>query len=426
MTSTTTETTSTLDGYFKKVYGKKPVDLIPNGVKLMKSVPFRDAEKTGDSFNFPVVLQYPQSVTYAAAADGAFALNAIVAGQSKNASVDGSQMLIRAAMDYETAKKATGGERSFVKGTRNIVEAMVSNAMNRLECQGFYGRSSIGTVSSMTDGSGSSVITITTASFAPHIWSGAVGARLALYNSTSGVAGHSSNALYITSVDIANKTINVTGNSTEITAAVAVGTSGSGVSIYFASAYGKEFYGVDKILTNATTLFGIDAATYPLWTGSSYSAASADLTLKKVEMAAAVGASKGGLDSDAELFISFATWANSITDQAALRSYDSSYSRKLVNGGDALEIWGINGKIDIIPSGFVKEGEGFLLPKGEIFRVGATDLTFELPGQSGQEDDRFFMALEGYAGFEIRAFSHQAICMKKPAQGVKITNIVNS
>jgi hypothetical protein len=85
-----------------------------------------------------------------------------------------------------------------------------------------------------------------------------------------------------------------------------------------------------------------------------------------------------------------------------------------------------NGKIDIIPSGYVKEGEAFLMPDTGVLRIGATDLTFNIPGQNGKDDERFFFPMANYAGFELRAFSHQAFAIKHPAKCVKLTNIVNS
>jgi len=425
MASTTSETETTLNGNFKKVYmkGEGIINLIPKGIKFIKKVKFREADKLGEDFNFPVKVQHPQSVTYAAPADGAFALADIVTGQTRNAQVDGSQMLIRDGMDYESAKKAAqGGEKAFVKSTRYMVESMVEQASKRLEIQAFYGGSGIGLgkISSITSvGSGTEDIVITTATWAPHIWSGMIGARLNVYNSSSSVAGVA-NSLYISAVDVASKELTVVGDITELSAITA------GYDIYFATAYAKDFAGVDKIITNTGTLFGINAATYDLWTGSSYSCGSADLTLKKIERGAAVACGKGGLDDDATCWVSLTTWANSISDQAALRVYDSSYKKTYVNGAEALEIYGVNGKITIMPTGYVKEGEAFMIPDNSCFRIGATDLTFKLPGQGGKDDERFFFPMAGYAGFELRAYSHQAIAMKKPAQALKFTGIVNS
>ena len=424
MASATSETEATLNGNFKKIYGKDGItNLIPKGIKLIKRVKFRESEKIGEDFNFPVKVQHPQSVTYAAAGDGAFALKDIVTGQTRNARVDGSQMLIRDGMDYETSKKASsGGAQAFVKATRYMVESMVEQASKRLEIQAFYGGTGIGLgkVSSITSvGAGTEDVVITDATFAPHIWSGMIGARLAIYNSTSSVAGVA-NDLYISVVDIENKTITVVGNVTELGNVVA------GYDFYFASAYGKDFAGLDKIITNDGTLFGIDASTYDLWAGSSYACGSADLTLKKIERGAALACGKGGLDDDATCWVSLTTWANSISDQAALRVYDKTYKKTFVNGAEALEVYGVNGKITIMPSGYVKEGEAFLTPDNSCFRIGATDLTFKLPGQGGKEDERFFFPMAGYAGFELRAYSHQAMAMKKPAQALKFTGIVNS
>jgi hypothetical protein len=422
--ATTPEYVTTLNGLFKMVYANEITNLIPDGVKALKMYKFSEADRIGNKFNFPVKVTHPQSVTYAAAGDGAFALNDIVAGQSKNAEVDGAQLLLRDAMDYEAAAKASeGGQRAFMKATRFMVEGMIEQAAKRLEIDLFYGRSTMGIIESETDlGSGTHSIVLTAASFAPHFWSGMEGARIMVYanDASTGHAGHSSNDLYITSVDITNRTLTLAGDNTELDAVVATDY------IYFKGAKSKSYYGIDYILTNTSTLFGIDASAYPLWAGSSYSAGSAAFSLSKIEAACAQAAGKGGLDGEASCWVSLSTWANLCSDMAALRMFDGSYGKQGVNGFESIKFFAVNGPVEVIPSGYIKGGDAFILPKSGIMRIGATDMTFNIPGQANESDERFFFPIANYAGFELRLFSHQALVIKTPAKCVKITNIVNS
>jgi hypothetical protein len=57
----------------------------------------------------------------------------------------------------------------------------------------------------------------------------------------------------------------------------------------------------------------------------------------------------------------------------------------------------------------------------EWSRIGSTDVTFKRPGKG----DEFFRDLENSAGYELRAYSDQALFCAKPAVNVMITNIVN-
>ena len=57
-------------------------------------------------------------------------------------------------------------------------------------------------------------------------------------------------------------------------------------------------------------------------------------------------------------------------------------------------------------------------------RVGSTDITFKLPGQ--EYEDRFFRELTDRAGFELRAYTDQALFCEAPGKLVLIEDIVNS
>lgn len=50
-------TLDTLNGLFKKVYADKLEDIIPDGMKLMKMIPFSKSEgRIGDSYNQPCLV----------------------------------------------------------------------------------------------------------------------------------------------------------------------------------------------------------------------------------------------------------------------------------------------------------------------------------------------------------------------------------
>src|SRR6185295_7167211 len=103
----------------------------------------------------------------------------------------------------------------------------------------------------------------------------------------------------VTSVDLDNLTVTVN--------LLPAGTTGTDV-IWHKGAYGNEFAGVHKILTNTGTLFNISATSYSLWKGNTYSAASAALSLAKIERAIAQAVNKG-LDTDVTVFVNPRTWA---------------------------------------------------------------------------------------------------------------------
>jgi hypothetical protein len=60
-----------------------------------------------------------------------------------------------------------------------------------------------------------------------------------------------------------------------------------------------------------------------------------------------------------------------------------------------------------------------MVPKEGGARIGASDVTFKLPGYG--ED--LFIQLPTAAGVALRAFSHQGFFFNKPAHMVRLTSI---
>ncbi len=397
-------TTSTMDGLFKTLYGDSQINLVPESNVLLNLIKFRESEKLGKDYKVPVTLANEQGATYLAAGDGVTTLNDSIAMTSKEAVVNGAQLIMRGALDMESASKAAAqGPKAFKDATQLLVENLTDSASKRLELMFLYGRSGLATVSSLS----SQVITLTTASFAEGIWAGMEGAVIDVYTSGGSVrqAG-----LVISSVDLDARTITVTGTTTGIVSTDVV---------YFKGAYGKECYGLDAIITNSSSLFGIDASAYALWKGSSYSAGSAALTMTKVLSAVSKAIGKGGLNEEVICLVNPKTWNNLNSDQAALRMYGDEKS-EAKNGFEAITYRGPNGKISVIAHSYIKEGEAFIFPPKKVKRVGSQDLSFVNP--TGQ----VFMQVPDKNAYECRIYGNQSIFVECPAKCVKITSIVNS
>jgi hypothetical protein len=181
--------------------------------------------------------------------------------------------------------------------------------------------------------------------------------------------------------------------------------------------------GVHKILTNTGSLFGISAATYTLWKASTYAAGSAALTQAKIGAAIAQAVAKG-LDEELLLLVNPKTWNNLLTDQAALaRHTGKDIKGGVSNGAQAIELFSQNGKVTIEPSIYVKEGMAFGLCVDNWQRIGASDVTFNTPGAASGE---VFFHLPTKAGFEVRAYTNQAVFCEAPGKNFIITGITNS
>jgi len=495
-------TLTTLNGFYKQIYGDSLINLIPESAKFIKEVPFERRKKLGDHYNVPVVLQAEQGFTYNDGDGTAFALNGALAMGTRNAKVRGAEKVLQSQISYKAAAAATSNKEAFADATSTLFENMVESMSNRLELSSFYGGSSLGNGSgSGTNGSSlgattfqqvTTTITVTTANnhglivgdtvlfkddvgsvtatsgtlvtvptaktftmacssgttaaltactispfvkrssttawyyidrsqWSTGLWAGKVGAELQFYkdDDTTLISSSTDAVFTISSIDPVYKRIGLTGSATGVTALIGVVKADfdGGIYVYFNASKGKDFLGIDKIITTSGTLFDIVNTTYTLFKGNEYTASGA-LSLSQI-IAATENAVAQGLMEDVCAYVPISAWNTLAATESGLRRYDSSYKNSIAeNGIQKLAFYGANGKIEIEPHPIVKAGEVFIIPKKQFIRVGSTDVTFQTPGMDSTE---IFLQLPSNAGYEVRAYADQALLCMAPAKCTKVT-----
>lgn len=416
------ETQTTLTGLFKDVYEDKIVNLVPESSVNQKRIKFVENDKReGRMLHQPVLLSLPSGLTFGV---GAVALNNPIASTMGDAQIQGAGMTLADRITYDVAAKAaSGGVRAFVEATELIVDALTQSMSKFIEIELMWGNSATGTLGQATTATSGTAttctITIDTAEWATGIWSGLENMAIDLYITSGTVKVNAVTALTVTAVNPGTRVVSLLGNAADITAVVA--NNGTAQQIYPYLAVGNEMNGFYNILTNTGNLFNINAGTYALWQANTYSAVSSALNFGKIQSGVALATARG-LIEDVTVEINPTTYANVVTSQAGARRYDSSYKNKEAeNGMQSLTFWGPNGKIELVPHIFMKQGYGFVLPMKRCQRTGATDLTFTLPGMPGE----FFLQLPGYTAYELRCYTLQAAFLQTPAKAVLINNIVN-
>ena len=411
-------TIDTLNGLFKDVYADRGVvDLIPDSLILLNRIPFSQKEALGNEFVQPVVLQMEHGVTFHGSEDVLNDLNDAVAGRVLDARIKGAGITLRSVLSYTAASRAMkDGRASFESATKYLVGNMLKSASKKLEIELMYGQVGYGVVGSVahTAPATTATVVIPAAEWAPGIWGGAEGMKIDFYDVTLATKRNALD-ITVTSVSFETRTIGLSGASADLAAIVATDV------IFHKGAQGNEFAGVHKILSNTATLFGISATTYALWTGNVFSSSSQALSFQKLQDAVARGVEKG-LDSDVMVIVNPKTWADLLTEQAALRRYDQSYSPAGKEAGSkGIKFHGQNGMIEIVPSIYCKEGYAYVLDESTFSRVGSTEITFKRPGQEGN----FFLDRPNQNAYELRLMSDQALFCHAPARSVLITDIVN-
>lgn len=415
------ETQTTLTGLFKDVYEDKVVNLVPESSVLQKRIKFVENDKReGRILHQPVLLALPSGLTFGV---GAVALNNPIASTMGDAQISGAGMTLADRITYDVAAKAAaGGTRAFVEATELIVDALTQSMSKFIEIELMWGASTLGTLgqSSVNTGSGTTgTFTIDAAEWATGIWGGLENMSIDVYSTSGTVKINTVAAIVITAVNPSTRVISYSGNASDVTAIGAL--SSTALQLYPYLAVGNEMSGFYNILSNVGSLFNINAGTYALWQANTYSFGSTAANFGKIQSEVALATARG-LMEDVAVFVNPTTFANIVTSQAGARRYDSSYKNKeMENGTQGLTFWGPNGKIELVPHIFMKQGYNFVLPLKRCQRTGATDLTFTLPGMPGE----FFLQLPGYTAYELRCYTLQAAFLNSPYKGVLGTGIVN-
>lgn len=419
-------TPSQASGIFKERYAPNVVDAIPENNHILKRVTYDKALAVGNKFHIPVVLSDEAGFTHASNNAGDYALNGAISFQTQDAQVSPSQITLVSRISYDAFTQSLASEAAFERLSKMLFERMVSATSKRLEILMIYGGSGVGqTSSSSNQSSTKTIVQVTTATWADGIWSGSKNQTVNFYNGASIVSSGADAVFTIFAVDPVNRKLTITGTTTGISA-LDTAASGNTLDIYYQGAKGNEMVGLNQILTNtSSTLFNIDASQWDLWAGNTYSASSGPLTFSKLQNAIAVAVGRG-LDEKVVVLVNHKTWANLLTDQAAVRRFDSSYSKsKAEAGSESLVFYSQNGPMEVLSHPCVKEGEAFVLPLDRVRRIGAgtSDMMF-MPQSASNEE--YFQYVPGFNSYEIRLYSNQAIIDELPARAVKITNIVNS
>lgn len=417
-------TITTMNGYYKKVYGQLD-EVIPASSVLYDTVDFEQAEKIGDSYNFPVLLTLENGFTVNGTSGAVVTLRDAAAAQMKEASIQGVELIGRAQISYVTAARATAsGPAAFGKAWGQVLTNLRVSHMKRLELMLLYGQLGLGTVESIT---GTTQVTITEAAWSPAIWIGlassTTGAIFEFWSSTGTADLHGDTAGHrLTAVSNSTRTLTFSGDITTGTTVAAndvIYFQGARGSDATASADYNECVGLMKIAQNTGTLFGISASTYDIWGGNVVSSFGA-LTMGKLLDAISQAVDRG-LDEGVILGLCPKAFEILNADLSNDRQFDGSYSReKAENGSQKIVFNGQMGSVVIKVMPFLKRGDAVAFPSSQLKLVGSCDVGMGVPGTDGSD---VFFHLPTQNAVEARSFSDLALICLAPARTVAITGI---
>ena len=429
---------TTISGLFKRKYGNLS-DLLPKGFPLLEMAGFTAAGKAGESLQVAVQLSHENGISLAGSAGDVINFNDAQSGIVKQAKFVPAEMFLSTGIVTSALARAASSEQSFEMATKNRVAANLKSHMRFTEHLCYYGQDDygVGRVSylggdfrgiTFTAGAGtlggviltagvnttSKNIMISPEDIASGLFIGAEGLEIEQIVTAGGaIAGAGAAKGKIVAVDIRNGIIKV-----DFTPVAATGVGSHHLKLKGQSS-ALDMIGAKKILANTGSLFDIDAAVYSMWAGNSKAIVGKLTFAKLVDVIEA--ACDMGLDRDVEVHVPFESWGDLLQEQAALRSYDSSYdASKAENGAKKIEFHFVNGLIRVVPSRFVRRSEAFVFAVGDWSRIGASDIGLKVPGS---DDGDLITPPISSNVYVFRSYSNQQIMCAAPRRSILLTGI---
>jgi hypothetical protein len=422
---------STRDGVFKQVFGDF-VDAVPDWAILSNDIKFQERARVGKNYIFPVRVRRTHGITLESGATSltAFALNDVKTGQTDQAEIDGSILLGRESFAYKAVAAAMdSGKHAFVDVFADGVEDLFNTSGYYLEAFLRYGQTSWGAFAEAGPNATTATLDVSAASCAPGLLAQLEGAYIDVYSDTTfGTKRNSNDPIEVTGFDWDPDTgvgaLSLAGTAADIDA-IAVGDIFVPRGAY--SSGHKTFAGLDAIMSNTGTLFGISAATYPVWAGTTYDCGTAQATFAKlIKACVSIGTRCKPMKETLKAYVSPMTWTDLNNNIAALRRFaDSTKGSADLGTGRITYYSNVGSSIEIVSDPLMKGGEGYVGFPSVAVRGGVSEPTFDLGKQTGQ-NDRFLLELASNAGFEIRCMWDQFLILKQPKAFVKLTGIVNA
>jgi hypothetical protein len=425
-------TVSTANGLAKRVNGKLH-NLIPSkNLKLLNRLKFDQSDKLGSEFYEDICLTMEHGFTYGGSSGARRTLNSSEVAEYQPAYASPNSIHFRSEVTLELMSRASSkGEQAF----EQYIAAMSMNSRKafdkRLEIAMNRGGSSIGDASSATTTSTTSIIQITTKTWAPHVWIGMRNCPLEAY-STNTLLNINAD-LNVTKVDIKNKRITVVGNATDTALLQSTGT----FSLYFKGAKNNgsagtlDGTGMRNIANlSSGSYLNISADTYAdVWSGTqvTWDQSTTDFTWTVLASGMEEAAGRGFM-GDAVVQVPFNVWNTLNSSLDALRVMDSSYTPskgEMGHKADSISYNTITGRVTVEPSGFQPYGEVVVYPDNPdsedeqplARRIGSSNVTFDYPGRGGE----MFKLKEDTNTVEWRAFSDQVLWLPAPRNTILFT-----
>ena len=442
--ASTNESLATLAGTLKVVYGKELVEVLPDAAIMQKKHRLEssaDYPLVGEYFSALIGVQLPWGLSFLGnGTEGTatnYTLGDALAGQTKPAKIYPSTQVMVDNLQYQILDRAAKqGTQAVLSAMSLTGKQMAINSRNVLELQLLHGRQGIGTsagaISTLT-------VTLTPASTSPGILSILKGARVMFMqsnNTTARTTHNNSNYLTVASVslaDLAAPTITLEATGTTGYANITTGdimyiggTRGVSVTAGDTSVPHYEQIGLGLQLSATTgSQFDISKSEWQGWVANQIPTVG-PFTPSVLMNCASMSLARGGLLGDYEAIVSPRAWGVLNASLATNEVYNKpdSFSMQKKTGTDEIVVFNAGIKVNVVPHPFQKDGQIYVQPESQFKRIGSIDLTFSIPGKSG--DEEFFYPLPGYSVMQRQTRADWQGVLLSPPSGTIATGLTYS
>lgn len=428
------DTVATASGILKNVYGKGVVNALPDNELVSKLIKYGQFQKIGSNFTAAVNLSYGHSVTACGSNDQIVSLGIPVNTPIQNATAASYVFIYRDMISDTLINRATSeGPQAFGNAMTIAMERANKSFTKILEEQVNYGQKGMGQFVAATAVLAVSQVQISYGEFAPAIWIASKDMPIDIYDTNNTLVLSTTVTAF---ADLTTRKLTL--------ASVAGLTDGTTYNIYRKDFFGKEAPGLQTILDNNTTLFGIPSTgVYDLWTPNLYnvsSSTSSPLVFSKVAKGVATYRPKG-LGKDLTLIVAEDTFIDAIPDynsltettanpgpRAARVFMDSNDVARLMHGTSELKYKVNNTSISIESSPYQKNAYAPLIDADSFNRIGSFDDEFQIKefgmSQMGNQPI-YFRVIENMNAYEFRLGSDSALFTAERNHSMLFTGIVN-
>jgi hypothetical protein len=420
-------TYANVQGLFKTRYGRW-IDPLPDDHTLADYGDFvQQDSRPGLNYAFPVLTAIEGGQT-ANVDNSAFTINAAIDSNVLQATLDGATILMQAVLSYDTIYKGLNGAGNgsqggaFKTALDQAVSSLLMGAALYRELALAYGpgtstalSSNIGVVLSSISGANLAapqVVALTVASWIPGLWIMVQNHLVDIYQSDGTTPRD-------TGVTMQARP-STTQTRLQLFKTASAATVAANDVIVPQGWRTKSCFGLEAIYNNATTLFGINAATVAPWRCMTFNAGGQLTRAKLMGYGAAI--STNGVKTGGKLFVCSYAFADLAEESNTLRQFMTDNTVRTQGASELIYVTAC-GEINVAVYQYAKAGQAMFIAKDNFRRVGSTDITMRPIGGGAQG---FFTHSTTTAGAQIKCFSNQAPVFEMPFRNFLITGIVNS